>query len=88
MYVIPKMRINKFIPQPIVTNRHLFASRGQQPATVQSKETADCYNQPTLQGASKTKLLGLAKEISDAAIAHAKEGENGAKEMTTSAVQH
>lgn len=88
MYVIEKMRINKFERKPIVSNRQLFASKGEQPATIVSKATADCYDEPSLQGASKTKVLGLAKSISDAAIAHAKNGENAKKEMKTPAVEH
>lgn len=88
MYVIKEMRINKFERKPIVSNRQLFASKGEQPATIVSKATSDCFDEPSLQGASKTKLLGLAKEISDAAIAHAKEGEFATPEMKTSAVKH
>lgn len=82
------MRINKFERKPIVSNRQLFASKGEQPATIVSKATADCYDEPSLQGASKTKVLGLAKSISDAAIAHAKNGENVKQEMKTPAVEH
>lgn len=88
MYVIPKMRINKFEPKPIVTNRQLFAARGQQPATIVSKDTSDCYNQPSIQGASKTKILGLAQEVCNAALAHAKGGENATKELDNPAAQH
>lgn len=88
MYVIPKMRINKFEPKPIVTNRQLFAARGQQPATIESKDTSDCYNQPSIQGASKTKVLGLAQEVFNAALAHAKGGEDAAKELDKPAAQH
>lgn len=88
MYVIPKMRINKFEPKPIVTNRQLFAARGQQPATIVSKDTSDCYNQPSIQGASKTKILGLAQEVCNAALEHAKGGENATQELTKPAAQH
>lgn len=85
MYVIEKMRINKFEPKPVVSNRQLFASRGQQPATIQSKDTSDCYNQPSLIGASKTKVLGLAQEVCNAALAHAKGGENAKAKVDKSA---
>lgn len=75
MYVIEKMRLNKFQPKPIVTNRALFICKGAQEATVQSKDTADCYSEPTTLGASKTKVLGLAQNVVNSAIAKAKEGE-------------
>lgn len=88
MYVIPKMRINKFEPKPIVTNRQLFAARGQQPATIVSKETSECYNQPSIEGASKTKVLGLAQEICNAALEHAKKGEDAKPTMQTPAKEH
>lgn len=74
MYVIRKMRINKFEPRPVVSNRELFASNGEKPATVVSKATSDCFDEPSVEGASKTKLLGLAQQISFTAIAKAKEG--------------
>ena len=88
MYVIKKMRINKFERRPIVSNRQLFASKGEKPATIVSKATADCFDEPSLQGASKTKILGLAKTISDAAIAHAKKGDTAVSELKTPAVEH
>lgn len=80
------MRINKFESKPIVTNRQLFASRGQQPATIVSKDTSDCFDQPSIEGASKTKVLGLAQEICNKALEHVRKGEDGASEMKTPAV--
>lgn len=64
MFVIKKLRLNKFVARPIVSNRALFTAMGEKPATIQSKDTSDCFNQPTAEGASKTKVLGLAEEIS------------------------
>lgn len=84
MYVIKEMRINKFERKPIVSNRELFIAKGQQPASIQSKETADCYNSPTIQGATRTKVLGLAQQIVKNDIAHHK-GEDVPK-MTENAV--
>lgn len=75
MYVIKKMRINKFEKKPFVSNRDLFVAKGECSGTIVSKESADCYDQPTVDGASKTKLLGLAQDISKTAIAKAKEGD-------------
>lgn len=68
MFVIKKMRLNKFVARPIVSNRELFATNGEKPATIQSKDTADCYDQPSIEGATKTKVLGLAQQISNKAI--------------------
>lgn len=63
MFVIEKLKLNKFKARPIVSNRELVMSMGQQPATIESKETADCYDEPIVDGASKLKVLGLAQEI-------------------------
>lgn len=71
MFVIKEMRLNKFEPKPIVSNRELFVAKGECPATIQSKDTADCYSEPSIVGASKTKILGLAQDISSKAIEHA-----------------
>lgn len=78
MYVIKKMKLNKFRPRPLVSNRELFASIGEKGATIQSKDTADCYDAPSIEGASKTKVLGLAEEIGKAA--YAKKMSNGESE--------
>ena len=69
MFVIKQMRINKFERKPIVSNRELFIAKGKSLATIESKEKSDCYEAPTIVGASKTKVLGLAKEIGETAIA-------------------
>lgn len=63
MYVIKKMRLNTFEPRPLVSNRELFVSQGAKPARVTSNATPDCFDAPTLEGASKTKILGLASEV-------------------------
>lgn len=63
MFVIKKLRLNKFVARPIVSNRALFVAMGQKPATIQSKDTSDCFDAPTVEGATKTKVLGFAQEI-------------------------
>lgn len=68
MFVIKKLRLNKFQNKPIVSNRTLFKAKGECPATMESKDTPDCFDQPTIDGASKTKTLGLASEITKTAI--------------------
>lgn len=70
MFVIPEMRLNRFEPRPIVSNRELFVAHGEKPATVNSKDTSDCYDSPSIVGASKTKVLGLAADIVSKAQAH------------------
>lgn len=63
MFVIKKLRLNKFVARPIVSNRALFLAMGQKPATIESKDTSDCFDAPTVEGATKTKVLGFAQEI-------------------------
>lgn len=63
MFVIKKLRLNKFVLRPIVSNRALFLAMGEKPAVIESKETSDCFSEPTVEGASKTKVLGMAAEI-------------------------
>lgn len=75
MFVIKKLRLNKFVARPIVSNRALFTAMGEKPATIQSKDTSDCFNQPTAEGASKTKVLGLAEQISRTAYLNSKGAE-------------
>lgn len=77
MYVIPKMRLNRFELRPCVSARSLFASKGQQPVTVRSKLGIDCFDSPNIDGASKTKLLGLVDEMAKSAYAkHVSGGES------------
>lgn len=77
MYVIKKMKLNKFKPRPIISNKALFKSKGECPAVIESKQTADCYNEPTVEGATKLKTLGLAEEISKVAYEkHVSAGES------------
>lgn len=63
MFVIKKLRLNKFVERPIVSNKAMFISCGEKPATIESKDTADCYKDAVVDGASKLKMLGLATEI-------------------------
>lgn len=69
MYVIKKMRLNRFELRPCVSARALFASKGPQNATIISKLGADCFDAPNVDGASKTKLLGLVDEMAKSAYA-------------------
>lgn len=67
MFVIKKMQINKFQPKPIVTARALFLINGEKPATIQSKDTPQCVDDPILVGTKKTQALGLAAEMAESA---------------------
>lgn len=84
MFVIKKLRLNKFVARPIVSNRALFVAVGDKPATIQSKDTSDCFDQPTVEGATKTKVLGLAQEISQKAY-EMRESNGNATELNVSA---
>lgn len=75
MFVIKKLRLNKFVARPIVSNRALFVAVGDKPATIQSKDTSDCFDQPTVEGATKTKVLGLAQEIANKAVEYRQNSE-------------
>lgn len=63
MFVIKKMQLNKYEARPIVSNRELFVAQGERPSTQVSKDTPECVGTPSIEGASKTKVLGLAAEI-------------------------
>lgn len=84
MFVIKKLRLNKFVARPIVSNRSLFVAMGNKPATIQSKDTADCFDAPTVEGATKTKVLGLAQEIAKKAV-EMKESNGNASELKINA---
>lgn len=66
------MRLNRFESKPIVSNRALFMAKGDCSAVVTSKDTAECFNEPSILGSSKTKVLGLAEEITKASYEHHK----------------
>lgn len=70
MFVIKKLRLNKFQPKPIVSNRALALSVGDKPATIVSKETSDCIGAPSLDGANKNKVLSLAQQTAQKAYEH------------------
>lgn len=70
MFVIKKLRLNKFQSRPIVSNRALFLAVGQKPAEIVSKDTSDCIGSPSVDGANKNKLLGLAQQTMQKAYEH------------------
>lgn len=69
MFVIDKMRLNRFEKRPCVSARSLFATKGAQNATISSKLGSDCFDSPSIDGASKTKILGLIDEMARSAYA-------------------
>lgn len=70
MFVIKKLRLNRFQPKPIVSNRALALSVGDKPATIVSKETSDCIGAPSIDGANKNKVLSLAQQTAQKAYEH------------------
>lgn len=72
MFVIQKMRLNRFVSKPIVSNRALFMAKGECSAVQTSKDTADCFDEPSILGSSKTKVLGLAEQVAKASYEHHK----------------
>lgn len=77
MYVIEKMRLNRFELRPCVSARALFAAKGAQVATTDSKCDSSCFDALSIDGASKTKLLGLVDEMAQAAYAkHISDGKS------------
>lgn len=69
MFVIEKMRLNRFEKRPCVSARSLFATKGAQNATLSSKLGSDCFDSPSIDGASKTKILGLIDDMARSAYA-------------------
>lgn len=86
MYVIKKMRLNRFELKPIVSARALVASKGNMPATVDSKCDSSCYDAPSIDGASKTKLLGLVDEMAKSAYAKRESGGQSPDMLNVNAV--
>lgn len=81
MYVIKKMMVNKLQPKPVVTNKAMFVASGARPCNVESKDTADCANDPVPYGARKTQLIALGQAM--AKVALAKQESNGASPSMT-----
>ena len=83
MFVIKKMRLNKFEKRPVVSNRALFISKGAKETTVVSKDTMEnCLEAPSIDGASKLKVLGLAETISAKAYADHENGNTEHDKLT------
>lgn len=81
MYVIKKMQLNKLERKPVISNRAMFLSLGAQPATIVSKDTADCAMDPIPYGSKPTQLLGLAQEMVNKAY-EMRETDGNAKPLT------
>lgn len=82
MFVIKKMRLNKFEKRPIVSNRALFISKGEKASSVISKDTMEnCLDAPHIDGASKLKVLGLAEKISVKAYTDHQNGNTNHEEL-------
>lgn len=64
MYVIQKLRLNKFQSQPVTSARALFARmKGKLVETTGSKQTSDCISDAGLVNVNKLQELALADAI-------------------------
>lgn len=87
MFVIEKMKLNRFEVRPVVSARALVASKGLNAVTVQSQCGSDCYDSPSIDGASKTKILGLCDEMAKTAYAK-RESDGQSPSMTPKSTQN
>lgn len=69
MYVIKKLRLNKFKAMPVQTARRLYELKGFSKPEAESQMTASDENmqQPLPYGGKKTQLLGLGVEMAEKA---------------------
>lgn len=67
MFVIPKLRLNRFKPVPCPSSRRLFELFGLTPAKVESAQTAEAIDQVIPTGARKTQLLELGSKMAEKA---------------------
>lgn len=67
MYVIEKLRLNKFQPSPVLTGRQLYAKFGYSDPRIQSKQTAEEIECVVPNGARKTQVLALANDMANKA---------------------
>lgn len=63
MYVIHKMRLNKFQPLPVLSPRALYARLGYTPSKQVSKQTPDCVGDASIGNCNKLQSLALAERI-------------------------
>lgn len=63
MFVIKKLRLNRFKPQPVLTPRQLFEKFGQSEPVVKSNQTAEDITSVVPFGARKTQVLQLANDM-------------------------
>lgn len=67
MYVIKKMRLNKFQPCPTPSAKELYKQFGESKPLYPSKQTAESIHDTVPIGTSKTKLLSIAKDVAEKA---------------------
>lgn len=67
MYVIPKLRLNRFKSVPCPSSRRLFELFGLSPAKIESAQTAENIENVIPTGARKTQLLELGSKMAEKA---------------------
>lgn len=67
MFVIPKLRLNRFKSVPVPSSRRLFELFGLSDPLYESQSTAQDVQDVIPVGAKKTQLLGLGAEMADKA---------------------
>lgn len=68
MYVIPKLRLNRFKACAVPSARRLFSIFGFSAPKVESQQTAADLDQVIPSGARKTQLLGLGAAMAEKAV--------------------
>lgn len=67
MYVIKKLKLNKFKASPVLTGKQLKAKYGYSEPAVDSNETAENIEVTVPFGARKLQVLSLANDMADKA---------------------
>lgn len=63
MFVIHKMRLNKFQSLPVLSPRALYARLGYKPSSQISKQTPDCIGDASIGQCNKLQAMALAERI-------------------------
>lgn len=71
MYVIQKLRLNKFQPSPVMTPRQLFEKFGQSDPLIKSQQTAEEIECVIPTSARKMQVLALANDMAEKAVEYA-----------------
>lgn len=76
MYVIEKMRLNRFVSSPCPSPRRLFQMLGFSKPAFESGSTPECIDETIPMGARKTQVMQLGAEMAQKAAEFASNPEN------------